>query len=357
MNAPAALLSAGPAQIEGSLIVGSSGEIIRQGALFEQPPMIQAMEMGSLEPLRPLQGLSVNGVLRDDEWEAVDQAVIAAYLDELVAFRDLDARGLTFALPNAMAFTLLQWEDIGQLGPANRSIYAATPAEDDLANYTLRNLPLPIVSKTFHLDQRILMTGRKTGVPIDTANVQRATRSVSESIDDMFFNGGFTYGAATVQGYLTHPQRNTITNGTANSDWSNAGATGTEIVADVIGMVDAAFQDNIPGPFVLYIPYSYNAKLDEDFKADSDKTIRQRILEISGVQAIVPTRRLTTLNVVLTTMRNDVVDAVVGFRPTPIQWETQGGAVTNFKVMSIIVPRIKQDSDNRSGIVHLTLTV
>ena len=116
MNAPAALLSAGlmsagPAQIEGSLVIGSSGEIIRQGALFQQPPMIQAMEMGSLEPLRPLQGFSVNGVLRDDEWEAVDQAVIEAYLDELVAFRDLDARGLTFSLPNAMAFTLLQWDD------------------------------------------------------------------------------------------------------------------------------------------------------------------------------------------------------------------------------------------------------
>ena len=198
------------------------------------------------------------------------------------------------------------------------------------------------------------MTGRKTGVPIDTANVQRATRSVAESIDELFFSGGFTYGAATVHGYLTHPQRNTIGGG-ATSDWNLPAITGTDIVANVISMVDAAFQDNIPGPFVLYIPFTYNAKLDEDFKADSDKTIRQRILEISGIQAIIPTRRLPDLNVALVTMRSDVVDAVVGFRPTPVQWETQGGAVTNFKVMSIIVPRIKQDSDNRSGIVHLTL--
>ncbi|MGI9498550.1 MAG: major capsid protein, partial [Geminicoccaceae bacterium] len=210
-------------------------------------------------------------------------------------------------------------------------------------------------SKTFHLDQRILMTGRKNGLPIDTANVQRATRSVSESVDDLFFNGGFTYGAATVYGYLTHPQRNTIAGG-ETSDWNLPAITGTKIVDNVISMVDAAFQDNISGPFVLYIPFDYNAKLDADFKADSDMTIRERILKINGVQAIVPTRRLADLNVVLVTMRSDVVDTVVGFRPTPVQWETQAGAVTHFKVMSIIVPRIKQDSDNRSGIVHLTLT-
>ena len=353
MNAPA--IVAGPAQVEGSLIIGNDGQIIRHGALFQQPPMIRAMEAGSLEPLRPVAGrFSANGVLRDDEWEAVDQAVIAAYLDELVAFRDLDTRNLTFSLPNAMAFTLLQWEDIGQMGPAQRSIYAATTGEDDLANYTLRNLPLPIISKTFHLDQRILMTGRKNGLPIDTANVQRATRSVAESVDDLFFNGGFTYGAATVHGYLTHPQRNTIAAG-ATTDWNLGSVTGSDIVADVISMKDAAFQDNINGPFVLYIPYDYEAKLDEDFKADSDLTIRQRILQITGVQAVVATRRLADLNVALVTMRSDVVDAVVGFRPTPVQWETQGGAVTHFKVMAIIVPRVKQDSDGRSGIVHLTL--
>ena len=249
MNAPSpAILSAGPAQIEGSIVVGSNGEIIRQGALFQQPPMIQAMESGSLEPLRPMQGLSVNGVLRDDEWEAVDRAVIAAYLDELVAFRDLDsARPDLRAAERHGVHAAAVGRHRSAWVPANRSIYAATPAEDDLANYTLRNLPLPIISKTFHLDQRILMTGRKNGTPIDTANVQRATRSVAESIDDLFFNGGFTYGAATVYGYVTHPQRNTIAGG-AGSDWKLVTVTGADIVADVINMVkDAAFQDNIAG--------------------------------------------------------------------------------------------------------------
>ena len=53
-------------------------------------------------------------------------------------------------------------------------------------------------------------------------------------------------------------------------------------------------------------------------------------------------------------MTSDVVDMVVAQQPTTVQWETDGGFKLNFKVMAVMIPRIKADADGRSGIVHLS---
>jgi hypothetical protein len=39
---------------------------------------------------------------------------------------------------------------------------------------------------------------------------------------------------------------------------------------------------------------------------------------------------------------------------TVVSWEGQGGMVLYFKVMAIMVPRIKLDHGARSGVVHAT---
>ena len=354
-------IAAAGAQIEGVLVPNADGTYSRQGPIFHDQRMAAAVLTGNLDPLRPTlapnedplhalaQGLSVNALLREDEWELFDRTVQMTYRDELVAFGDLASRGLTFNLGNAMGTTELKWEDVDEVSPAERSMYAGTQPSEDLPNFTTRRLPIPIISKGFHLDLRSLSAGRREGEAIDVTAAEKATRQVAESTDDLFINGGFSNAGINVFGYTTHPVRNT---GSLTAAWS--GATGEQIVGDVIAMVDAAFQDNIPGPFNLYVPFNYASALNGDFKADSDKTIRQRILEIEGVSAIRITRRLASTQVLLVSMRRDVVDAVVGFEPTLVQWETMGGMVVHFKVLSILVPRVKQDAEGRSGIVHFS---
>ena len=339
----------------------ADGSFSRHGPIFHDQRMAAAIFTGNLSALRPMaakgsdplkalaSGLSVAALLREDEWERFDRTVQNTYRDELVAFSDLASRGLTFGLGNAMGTTELKWEDRDDVGPASRSMYAGTQPNEDLPNFTTRRLPIPIISHGFHLDLRSLTAGRNEGENIDVTAAETSTRAVAESTDDLFVNGGFSNAGIDVFGYTTHPVRNT---GTLTAAWS--GATGEQIVGDVIAMVDAAFQDNMPGPFVLYIPFNYASALNGDFKANSDKTIRQRILEIEGVSAIRITRRLASTQVVLVSMRRDVVDAVVGFEPTLVQWETMGGMVVHFKVMSILVPRVKQDAEGRSGIVHFS---
>ena len=105
------------------------------------------------------------------------------------------------------------------------------------------------------------------------------------------------------------------------------------------------------GPYQLYIPVSYYINMLDDLKANSDKSILARLLEIPLLQGIKSTTQLTT-SVVMVQMTSDVVDMVVGFQPTPVMWESNGGMTVNAKVLAIMVPRMKADYDGRCGIAH-----
>jgi hypothetical protein len=44
-----------------------------------------------------------------------------------------------------------------------------------------------------------------------------------------------------------------------------------------------------------------------------------------------------------------------GLQPTTVQWDSHGGMVMNFKVLAIMVPRIKTDSASQSGVAHFSV--
>ncbi len=339
-----------PAQVEGFMVAGANG-MQYHGQIFQAAPMKQAIRAGSLDVLRAVQtDLNQNAALRDEEWKMMDETVINAYRDPLVAFSDLAGAGLRFNVPNAMGVTVLEYEDLTDVGEANLSIYAGTPPTEDLPEHSLKGLPLPIISHGFSLDERVLQTGRNKGLPIDTTAVERSTRAVALKIDELFFSGAFNYGGFTLSGYTTVASRNT---GALTAAWT--GATGEQILGDVLAMQQAAYDDLVDGPFIVYVPRTYHAALMADFKANSDKSIIQRLREIDGIMDVKTSGRLSGNNVVLVTMQRDVVDAVVGFLPTLVEWPEQGGSVNRFKVMSIIVPRLKADPTGRSGIVHFSV--
>lgn len=106
------------------------------------------------------------------------------------------------------------------------------------------------------------------------------------------------------------------------------------------------------GPFQMYVPSAVFTHMGDDFKANSDRTIMERLLAIPGISGIKETKDLTASNILLVQMTSDVVDMVDGMQPTTVEWESEGGMITNFKVMAIMVPRLKFDYVNQSGIVH-----
>jgi len=292
--------------------------------------------------------LRTNAVLRKDEWKHFDEALIQVARQRLRAAADLITRGLTYNLQNPLGTTQLEWERISDIGPAQINMSAITDAERDRPLFDLKSLPIPIVHKDFQINIRVLEASRKRGEPLDTTGVELATRKVAEAIENLIFNGGYTVGTeGTIYGYTNAPDRNT---GSVTAAW--ASATGAQIIGDVLNMINMAQADHMYGPYVIYVPAPVYVHMGDDYKAESDRTILERVLAIPGIASVMPSDTLTGENVLMIQMSRDVVDLVVGMQPTVVQWESYGGLQQNFKVMAIMVPRVKSDYLGQSGIVH-----
>lgn len=298
--------------------------------------------------------LRTNATLRKDEWVQYDKAVVEAAQVRMVGVADLMSRGLVYRFGNGLGKTVLEYEDASDMSDAQVSMDGVTRGRNDRVEFDLNYLPLPITHKDWFLNIRVLNASRAGGSNLDTTQAALAARKVSEAVENYLFNGSstFTYGGGTIYGLTDQTYRNT---GTLTVDW--ASATGDQILDDVKNMKQASIDARHFGPWMLYIPTAYETALDDDFKAASDKSIRQRVKEISGIIDIRVADKLTTTStgkkqVVLVQMTADVVRMVEGLPLTNVEWQEQGGMITNYKVMTILVPQVRADQDNRSGVTN-----
>jgi len=355
----------GPAEFGGFL--SNQGGILHAHGGIAQRLLVNRFDPGSLRPFeyngKSWTTVKVNGkvqtihanttaTLRYDEWKAIDTAVVKIAQQRLVAAADLQNRGLTYPLSNGLGTTVLQWETQSDYTAAEIDMEAQKQSEEDRVLFETNYIPIPIIHKSFSISARALEASRRNGEPLDTTNAELAARKVAEKVEDVILLGSstFAFGGGTLYGYKDYVHRNTVT---LVSNWDASATSGQDILDDVLAMIDAAHDDRHYGPFVLYVPTAYDVILDDDYKAASDKTIRQRILELNAISDIRCADRLTANNVLLVEMQPETVKLIVGMPITTLQWEEQGGLLLKFKIMCIMVPWIRCDQENRCGIVHL----
>lgn len=298
------------------------------------------------------QSVRVNAAtLRKDEWKHYDEAIIKVAEDRLIGIADLISAGLTYTIPNGMGSTVLEYEDMSDFEAADLSMDGATRGQKDRPQFDIKYLPLPIIHKDFMINTRVLNASRTKGQPLDTTNAELASRKVAEKLEDILFNGAstYTYGGGTIYGYTDYTSRNTYT---LSAHWDDSAATGETVLEDVLGMKQKLINAGFYGPYVLYIPTNFETALDEDFKSGSDKSVRQRLLEISSLRDIKVADKLTADEVVLVQMTSDVVRLVQGMPVAPVEWQTEGGMINHYKVMTIQVPQIRSDQSGNCGICH-----
>ncbi len=295
------------------------------------------------------QALRTNDLLRKEEWERLDEALVTVARAQLNGIADLRSAGLTLNL-GSLGVLISQFEKVSEFTPASQSMDVITPPQEDTAEFLLESVPIPITHHGFRVSLRHLQASRTIGAPVDTTNVELATRQVVESLEDMLFNGSAVIvGGNTVFGYTTHPDRNT---GTLIAPWTDVALR--DIIQDVIAMISAAEADGYFGPYMLYVPQVYFSELIEDYKADSERTFLERILAIPQITGVKVTDALSnvTPEVVLVQMTRNVVDLAIGQDLTTVEWDSMGGLLTRFIVMAAMAPRVKSDFENKSGIVQ-----
>lgn len=309
------------------------------------------------KPKRRNVPITGNALLTYDQWKEIDRIVLGIYHQRTPGTQDLLSRGLRYDLPNALGTTVLQWQTASGLDHAQMDMDAQTMGDFDRLNYATNYLPVPIVHQPFKLNIRELSMNLTQGQPLDASHAREATISVTEKVEDVLFNGAsaYTFGGGTIRGYTDHPNRNLVTMGTS---WATD--TGPNILTDVRSMKQALINDRRYGPYGLYVATNIEAQLDKYYDDTYPmKTIRQAILDIGGegngggkVEYVHVADKLTASNAVMVDLTTETVEMVVGFEPRTIEWQEQGGMVTIYQVLTIMVPRIRADQDGRCGIAH-----
>lgn len=297
--------------------------------------------------------------LRKDEWLMLDRAVVKAARPRLRAWADLAAAN-SFGGFNGMSKMILEYETMSDPGEAVVDMDALTPGRTDAPKFQLEGTPLPITHADFWFSSRRLSVSRNTGTPLDTSMAEACGRRVAEQIEKTTIGAatGVLYGdttnygtsAAQVWGYTNHPDRITKTDVTTPD-----GTNGATTVDDVLAMIEDANDAYYYGPFMLYHSTDWDKYMDDDYRANDSRTLRQRLRAIDAIQDVRRLDYLTdTFTLLLVQMTSDVARAINGMDITTVMWESQGGMRVNFKVMAIQVPQLRSDYNGNMGVVHGT---
>jgi uncharacterized linocin/CFP29 family protein len=290
--------------------------------------------------------LRTNATLLRDEWDHMDKTVLDISLRRMNIVNELSSRGLTYEL-DGLSKTILSYQDASDIEDAQISMNPAAASREDRPEFDTNYLPLPVVHCGFSMNIRELNESRNGNMPLDTTMARMATGKVAEKIESMFMAGvsSYTYGGGTIYGFQDFTHRNP---GSITNTWT----TGANVITDIQNMKQASIDDRHHGPWGLYIPTNYEVKFDGDYVAGYPKTIRERVLEVNGIDFIQVSDYLTSSNVVMFELQPETVEAVIGLNPMMVEWEGQGGLELNFKIISIIVPRLRADQSDKSGIMH-----
>lgn len=325
---------------------------------------IRAKGIVSAAQLRPVLSENVNplvtnATLRKDEWEMVDSRVNDVMRERLTIVDDLRARNLVTTV--SLGTILRVTERLDDMDAADVSYDGDTSPTDDKPNYSRQVIPVPVISKGFKISWRQLEASRTRGETLDVTAAGLATRKVRDQLQEIITNGfGKGPGAnpssgtdgQSIPGLTTAANRIQVTLSTA---WDLSGA---DITGDVLRMLEAAYANNLFGPFYLYVPKNYWAVIQDDYSTQKgDRTFMERILAFVDIAQIRPLDALADDNVLLVQMTEDVIDLTEAQAVTTVQWD-KNPFVTMFRVLEVGGPHIKSiqtaAGDTINGIVHLS---
>lgn len=299
--------------------------------------------------------VNANGVLRREEWKALDEAIVPIAEQRLTGVQDLISRGLVYNLGNGMGTTVLESHDVSDAMEAELSMDGVTRSKGDRPEFGSVYLPIPIIHSDYEINDRVLQNSRNLGNGLDVTSAERAARKVSEKLENMLYqNEQFSYGGGTIYSLTNYPNRNEYSLGTHWDDLvdDSTGSVGEKIVAQCLGMKQMMIDNHQYGKYVLHIPTGYEVLLDNDYNSFKNETIRERILKIANIEDIVVVDKLAANNILMIQLATSTIRIVRGMGLTNLQASTEFGMVHKFKVLTIQVPQIRSDHNGKCGIVH-----
>lgn len=259
--------------------------------------------------------------------------------------------GLLTSRPGGLGVKKVTDEREGLLDEAGFNMEVQPQQDNNRLGYDEQSAAVPVASIDFSIGVRDMESFQD----VATRHTMKATRKILKLKESAIFNGApnIKHDGATVYGLRTFPDRNTAL---LTGSWNSL--TGDQVLADVQAGIEVLTNKDKEGPYVLLIPVQYRKKLQEDFKANGDKILSQRITELDDVSAIIWTKRLADDEIVLMQAATNVFEIVDTVGITVVPWQVHPGLL-HFKVMSAFTIFPKSDKPEGSanpncGIYHAT---
>lgn len=331
----------------------------------ESVQILRLMNQGIIDPIF----LTANATsMRKEQWIELDRTVIKEYRTKLTAWEDLMAAN-SYGGFNGMARLTMEYEAMSDPGSAVVDMDGLGDGRTDSPLFKLRSMPLPITHSDFWFSERRLAISGNGGMPFDLTMAEAGARRIGESIERTTIGTttGITYGTetagvgthdgtSTVYGYTTHPDIFTKTDFTAPTAGGWAPDTTYNELLTAISTMKAS---SVYGPYQIYFSTDWFKYMSRAYSVaggnHSGETLISMLSKLPGVSGVKELEFLTsTFTFLIIKMTSEVARAVNGRDITTLQWPSQGGMRTNFKIMAIQVPQIRSSYSNVCGIMKGT---
>jgi uncharacterized linocin/CFP29 family protein len=290
--------------------------------------------------------LYTHATLLKEQWVEIDNLWLRVAEQYMGAVLDLTSRGLTQTIPS-LGIAASQYQAINRMDNATTDMRASAAGNNQRLTVTPRLVPLPFAFEDYEFDITELEAVQRLGGTLETAYTEEAQRSVAETFENWLVNGAaeFSVDGNTIYGYRTHPSR------VAKSGASWATADG--IYTTILGMYTDMLTLHRPGPYGLYLNVAQYGQLHAKEGVDTAFNSLVRIQQsFPSIVSIKPTFAMPAGQAALVELQRRTVDLAIKMDPANVPWEIMGGLAQHVRVIGSIVPRIKADGANQTGVVH-----
>ena len=294
---------------------------------------------------------NANGTVRHEDFLVIMDKIIEVRRRELTGITDLKNAGLTMTA--SISDQLIGFENINEFQEAIQEMNPGSFDNNDTV-FTEDFVPNPITHSSFQVPWRQQGFAYKSSL-----GMSESLRQVAERLEETLFNGNsaidVTFNATSfpIFGYTTHPNRGVDT----ISDWTLP-ASSELIITETNTALGLMFSDQggIGNDSVVqYVANDIWTNLQNDFKANSDKSIMTRLMEISQIKEVKPGEKLAAGTCVLVEMLERTVQLGIAQDIIVVPHiKTNPLAPQDLIVYAAMVHHIKKDSAGNTGIMHLT---
>ncbi|MCA6998213.1 major capsid protein [Dickeya solani] len=289
-------------------------------------------------------------VLPKDVWGEWDRSAITVQRDVLAVFNDLAA---SVSRPMALGKIIHYFMTLSDSGDVNISLDGRGKAKTDQPVMAYEGTPLPIIDSELSFGWRQMLAAQTEGYSLDSDAITNHQRKIAEKLEDLVLNGDSTInvGGATIYGLRNAPYRATGTHGLTLK-----GATGAQWVGVITDLINLLHAKNYYAPVTIYLNYSdWFYTTVTDYAANYAKTIFTRIMEIPGVQALVPASKVPANELLGVVKRPDVIQILNGM-PLTMRPKARQNPEDDyvFTVLAAASPQFKHDHNGQAGYVQVT---